>query len=70
MNVQGLMRYNNESGNNFLFVNNSNINEIFNEKINLNSEDTFAYIYGLLNFKEYQTRYVNNLKKICHIFQL
>lgn len=46
-----------------LFSNNINVNQLFVDRIGLSPEDTFAYIYGLLNSKEYQTRYVNNLKK-------
>lgn len=46
-----------------LFSNENNINQLFADRIGLSLEDTFAYIYGLLNSEEYQTKYINDLKK-------
>jgi len=48
---------------NVLFSNNSNINEDFCEKIQLNTEDVFYYVYGLLHSKEYRRKYNNDLRK-------
>ena len=41
----------------------SNINSEFEEKIKLSKEDIFYYVYGLLNSKEYQKEFQNNLRK-------
>ena len=60
---QGFMRYDNEVDETSLFPNKDNINQEFADKLGLNLDDTFAYIYGLLNSKEYQTKYANDLKK-------
>ena len=59
---QGFMRYDN-SNNEGLLHDNSNVNELFAQKIGLSLDDTFTYVYGLLNSKEYQTKYANDLKK-------
>lgn len=63
MNGQGFMRYDNEVGGTSLFQNNDNMNQEFADKLGLNLDDTFAYVYGLLNSKEYQEKYANDLKK-------
>lgn len=60
---QGFMRFDNEVDETSLFQNNDNINQSFADKLGLNLDDTFAYIYGLLNSKEYQEKYANDLKK-------
>lgn len=65
---QGFMRYDNEIDETQLFQSNNNINEEFAKQLELSSDDTFAYVYGLLNSKEYQEKYANNLKKdLAHI---
>jgi endonuclease and methylase llaGI len=63
MNGQGFMRYDNEVDETSLFQNNDNMNQAFADKIGLSLDDTFAYVYGLLNSKEYQEKYANDLKK-------
>ena len=60
---QGFMRYDNEVDELSLFQNNDNMNQEFADKLGLNLDDTFAYVYGLLNSKEYQEKYANDLKK-------
>ena len=62
MNGQSFMRYDN-SNNESLLQGNSNMNELFAQRIGLSTDDTFTYVYGLLNSKEYQTKYANDLKK-------
>ena len=63
MNGQGFMRYDNEMDETQLFQTNDNINQIFADKLGLSLDDTFAYIYGLLNSREYQEKYANDLRK-------
>lgn len=63
MNGQGFMRYDNNVDETSLFQNNDNLNQEFADKLGLNLDDTFAYIYGLLNSKEYREKYANDLKK-------
>lgn len=60
---QGFMRYDNEVDETSLFQNNDNLNQEFADKLGLNLDDTFSYVYGLLNSKEYQEKYTNDLKK-------
>ena len=60
---QGFMRYDNEVDETSLFQNNDNMNQEFADKLGLNLDDTFAYVYGVLNSKEYQEKYANDLKK-------
>ena len=61
---QGFMRYDNEiHPEELLTTNKSNMNREFSKKLRLSEDDTFAYIYGLLNSKEYQEKYQNDLKK-------
>lgn len=62
MNGQGFMRYDNE-GDKGLFTNNSNINTKFINESGLTADEVFPYIYGLLSSKEYQNKYMNDLKK-------
>lgn len=62
--TQGLMRYDNSDNSNSLFqVNHDNMNQAFADKLGLSLDDTFAYVYGLLNSPEYQQKYANDLKK-------
>lgn len=63
MNGQGFMRYNNKTDEISLFQNNDNMNQEFAGKLGLSLDDAFAYVYGLLNSREYQSKYANDLKK-------
>lgn len=63
MNGQGFMRYDNEVDETQLFQSHDNMNQDFADKLGLSLDDTFAYVYGLLNSKEYQEKYANDLKK-------
>lgn len=60
---QGFMRYDNSDKSEQLLIDRNNINQEFADKLNLSLDDTFAYVYGLLNSKEYQAKYANDLKK-------
>lgn len=60
---QGFMRYDNEVDETALFQSNDNMNQSFADKLGLSLDDTFAYVYGLLNSREYQEKYANDLKK-------
>ncbi|KAF1143601.1 type ISP restriction/modification enzyme [Streptococcus agalactiae] len=60
---QHFMRYDNEVDETQLFQSNDNMNPAFAEKLGLNLDDTFAYVYGLLNSRDYQEKYANDLKK-------
>lgn len=60
---QGFMRYDNEVDETSLFQNNDNMNQAFADKLGLSLDDTFSYVYGLLNSREYQEKYANDLKK-------
>lgn len=61
--AQTFMRYDNEVDETALFQSNDNMNPAFAEKLGLSLDDTFAYVYGLLNSRDYQERYANDLKK-------
>lgn len=58
---QGFIKYDNSENN--LLGERDNINKLFANKLGLSLDDTFAYVYGLLNSKEYQAKYANDLKK-------
>lgn len=60
---QHFMRFDNEVDEMSLFQNNDNINQAFADKLGLSLDDTFSYVYGLLNSREYQEKYANDLKK-------
>ena len=60
---QGFMRYDNSDKRGELIPNHDNVNKAFAEKIGLSLDDTFAYVYGLLNSREYKEKYANDLKK-------
>ncbi len=60
---QGFMRYDNSDHTSELIPDNSNMSQSFANKIGLSQDDTFAYVYGLLNSREYQQKYANDLKK-------
>lgn len=61
MNGQGFIKNDNSEGT--LLDKTSNVNELFAQKLGLSLDDTFVYVYGLLNSKEYQEKYANDLKK-------
>ncbi|HFI0332546.1 TPA: DEAD/DEAH box helicase [Streptococcus suis] len=61
--AQTFMRYDNEVDETALFQSNDNMNSAFAEKLGLSLDDTFAYVYGLLNSRDYQEKYANDLKK-------
>ena len=58
---QGFIKYDNSENN--LLGERDNVNKLFANKLGLSLDDTFAYVYGLLNSKEYQAKYANDLKK-------
>ncbi|WVZ41547.1 type ISP restriction/modification enzyme [Ligilactobacillus saerimneri] len=60
---QSFMRYDNSVDEGLLISNNSNLNVNFAQKLGVSLDDTFAYVYGLLNSREYQEKYANDLKK-------
>lgn len=60
---QGFMEYNNENDSTSLIQDHDNINEVFAKKIRLSKKDAFDYVYGLLNSKDYQQKYQNDLRK-------
>ena len=60
---QSFMRFDNEIDRMSLFQYNDNINQSFADKLGLSLDDTFSYVYGLLNSREYQNKYANDLKK-------
>lgn len=60
---QHFMRYDNEVDETQLFQSNDNMNQAFADKLGLSFDDTFAYVYGLLNSRDYQEKYANDLKK-------
>lgn len=61
MNGQGFIKDDNSEG--ILLDKINNVNELFAHKLGLSLDDTFVYVYGLLNSKEYQEKYANDLKK-------
>ncbi len=61
--TQSFMRYDNEVDETALFQSHDNMNQAFADKLGLSLDDTFAYVYGLLNSRDYQEKYANDLKK-------
>lgn len=61
--TQGFMREQHMGREESLLSDEININSSFSRKLGLSGEDTFAYIYGLLNSPEYQRRYNSDLRK-------
>src|SRR5699024_4904680 len=43
--------------NNLLFENQSNINNLINDKLGLSDEEIFYYVYAILNSPEYKSKY-------------
>ena len=63
MNCQVMLRYDDSNSETDLFAYHDNVNQAFADKLGLSLDDTFAYIYGLLNSYEFQQKYANDLKK-------
>lgn len=63
MNGQAFIKSNNESNETELLHSRDNVNQLFAQKVGLNLNDSFSYVYGLLNSPEYQQKYANDLKK-------
>ncbi|RXT26843.1 helicase [Lacticaseibacillus chiayiensis] len=62
--AQGFMRYNNEAQTNSLLpLERDNVSTTFAAKLGLSTDETYAYVYGLLNSPDYQHKYANDLKK-------
>lgn len=61
--AQGFMKFDNSVAPTELVPDCNNINEQFALKLGTSLDDTFAYVYGLLNSPEYQQKYANDLKK-------
>lgn len=59
---QAFLLYDNSNENNLLNEN-SNIYEPFRNLINLNDEEIFYYVYAVLHSNEYKEKYANDLKK-------
>ena len=57
------MKYDNEQNGASLFDNRNNITDYFVQKIGLNKDKAFSYVYGLLNSSHYQEQYSNDLRK-------
>jgi len=60
---QAFVRFDNEEKEMELFGSKDNVNQLFAQKLGLSLNDSFAYVYGLLNSPEYQQKYANDLKK-------
>lgn len=66
--AQHFLRYDNSEKDELLFDGKNNMNSSFSRRLGLNDDDVFYYIYGILNSKSYQIKYVNDLKKeVAHI---
>ena len=62
--AQGFMRYNNEpSSDDLVPPDRDNVSTTFATKLGLTTDETYAYVYGLLSSPEYQQKYANDLKK-------
>lgn len=61
---KGFMRYDESIPSNTLFKlhKKDNINKSFADKLGLTTDDTFYYVYGILNSPEYKHVYKNNLR--------
>jgi predicted helicase len=60
---QAFVEFDNEKNNIELVSSRDNVNQLFAQKLGLNLNDSFAYVYGLLSSPEYQQKYGNDLKK-------
>lgn len=63
MNCQVMLHHYDSNSETDLFAYHDNVNQSFAEKLGLSLNDTFDYIYGLLNSPEYQQKYASDLKK-------
>ena len=59
---QGFIRFD-HSNSNDLLPDSDNVNGNFANKLGLNTDDAFAYVYALLSSPDYQQRYANDLRK-------
>ncbi|WP_285141973.1 DEAD/DEAH box helicase [Lactococcus petauri] len=59
---QGFFRFDNSS-NDRLFEDNSNLSSDFANKLGLIEEEIFYYVYGVLNQSDYREKYANDLQK-------
>ncbi|MCF1613614.1 DEAD/DEAH box helicase family protein [Tetragenococcus koreensis] len=60
---QSFMRLDNQNDKDLFMQFDENINQIYANKLNLSLDETFAYVYAILNSNEYQQKYANDLKK-------
>lgn len=60
---QHFYRYDYEHDTSQLFYSIDNINDLYTNKLGISSDDTFAYVYAVLNSPDYKEKYANNLKK-------
>lgn len=61
---QGFMRFDNEADEQTLLPHSrDNVSIDFAKKLGLTLDETYAYVYGILNSPGYQTKYANDLKK-------
>ena len=60
--TQGFLRFN-ESREPGLLTDFDNVNSEFAQKLGININDIFPYVYALLNSNSYQQRYANDLRK-------
>jgi len=60
---QAFVEFDNEKDDMELVDSRDNVNQLFAKKLGLNLNDSFAYVYGLLNSSEFQKKYANDLKK-------
>lgn len=60
---QGFMRYNNELDDELIPQDRDNVTMKFAQKLGVNADETYAYVYGLLNSSDFQKKYTNDLKK-------
>ncbi|KRN88031.1 type ISP restriction/modification enzyme [Ligilactobacillus acidipiscis] len=60
---QAFVQFDNEKNDMELISSRDNMNQLFAQKVGLNLNDSFSYVYGLLNSPEYQQKYANDLKK-------
>lgn len=60
---QAFVEFDNEKDDMELVNSRDNVNQLFAKKLGLNLNDSFAYVYGLLNSSEFQKKYANDLKK-------
>lgn len=62
--VQCFYRFNNESANDWLEINNSNINTNIVNEMGISDDELFYLVYGILHSKDYIKTFSNDLKKV------